>query len=440
VNQCTGTSSGVRSAILSANVIALAVLVAIAIYRAGRIRYDFDHFYLDARHIIDHGTINTDDNNPDEKARGRLQNYLPVAPLMFVPFAALGSWAGGAAWVLLNAVLLILSVRWVGTHLTGRPSTDWAIAQALPVWLCCAVIYEQFRFNQVSIVVLFLLLASYVLLDQGRDIAAGFAVALATVIKLMPAVFVLYLVLRRRWRAAIAAVTAAIILDLGASLLAFGWPQTQCYHRRWWHFVTQEHSGLTMMHPRPGSTIHPHFLDYHNQSPALVLAKALPGHREVAQWLYLVVMGTCAVAMVAVVRRGIDEGTWPRRLTFAAWLLTMLWFTPLLRQYYLIWAYPAVAVLVERVRDHHMAGRSARFAWTAIAIWVVSMIAWATDAWTGHIFRSAGVNLWAVAALVIALIVEAPRADDQDEGRSHDQASEQAISRDEQTTNDHGFR
>jgi hypothetical protein len=87
----------------------------------------------------------------------------------------------------------------------------------------------------------------------------------------------------------------------------------------------------------------------------------------------------------------------------------MLWFTPLLRQYYLIWAYPAVAVLLERVCGHRLAGRSARIAWLALAVWAISMIAWATDAWTGHVFRSAGVNLWAITALLIALIVEARR-------------------------------
>ena len=121
--------------------------------------------------------------------------------------------------------------------------------------------------------------------------------------------------------------------------------------------------------------------------------------------------------MLVWVCRGLGEGVWPRRLTFAAWLLLMLWFTPLLRQYYLIWAYPAVAVLVERVRHHRLAGRPAGMSLSALVVWIVSMLLWMIDAWTGHVFRAAGVNLWAVVFLLAALLVESHR-----EGRMISQA------------------
>jgi len=402
-------SAVVRGVVLSAYAIVLGVLAGMSIYRAGQIRYDFDHFYLDARHIIDQGTINTDDDNPEEKLRRRLQNYLPAATLMFVPFAAMGSWVGGTVWVLLNTVLLIVIVRWIATQFVETASQPWWVGQALPLLLCAGVIYEHARFNQVSVVILFLLLWAYRLLERGRDIGAGMVIAVATIIKLMPGLFLPYLVYRRRWKALGTAVAAILAIDLLGSLVVFGPDRTVSYHKRWWHFVSEEHSALAMIEPVPGSLIHSHFLDHRNQSLAIVLSKAFPGRPLVAKIVYILVMGGCVAVLLTIVRRGPRGSVAGQRITFTMWLLFMLWFTPLLRQYYLIWAYPAIAVLLDRLATHRLTDNGAATVWVALGVWILSMAAWGVDPWTGHFLRTAGVNLWAVLALVIALLVEENR-------------------------------
>lgn len=144
--------------------------------------------------------------------------YPPFAGLVMSPMAALP----------FGAVVVIAVI---GTVLTTALLMWWFAAPLLrrfhqPVWftfgiaVCLALSFEPVRetitFGQVNTLLLTLVAGDMLLgVARGRR-WAGVGIGLATAIKLTPGVFILYLLLTRRWRAAaVASGTAA-----GATLLA----------------------------------------------------------------------------------------------------------------------------------------------------------------------------------------------------------------------------
>ncbi|TDO37846.1 alpha-1,2-mannosyltransferase [Paractinoplanes brasiliensis] len=138
---------------------------------------------------------------------------LVMAPMAFLPFGAVVVIAV-VATVLTTALL----IWWFAGDLIRR--------QARPVWfaygiaVCLAISFEPVRetitFGQVNTLLLTLVAGDMLLgLSRGRK-WAGVGIGLATAIKLTPGIFIVYLLVTRRWRAAATASGTAA----GATLLA----------------------------------------------------------------------------------------------------------------------------------------------------------------------------------------------------------------------------
>jgi alpha-1,2-mannosyltransferase len=138
---------------------------------------------------------------------------LVMAPMAFLPFPA---------------VVVIATIATVGTTAL---LTWWLIAPMVrragwPAWfafavaLCLAIAFEPVRetitFGQVNTLLLAIVAADVLFgVGQGRR-WAGVGIGLATAIKLTPGVFILYLLVTGRWRAALTAMATAA----GATLVA----------------------------------------------------------------------------------------------------------------------------------------------------------------------------------------------------------------------------
>jgi hypothetical protein len=399
-------------------------IAAVSIARAGTLRYDFHHFYNDARYLIETGELNT----ADELAAGRggphLPWYLPFATIAFVPFATANPWYGAVLWCLLNLVSLLAIIWLVGTRLIDFRPRDWAFTQIVPICLCGAAVYEHARFNQLGVIVLLLLILAFVLLRQGRDVGAGVALALACLLKLVPGVFLVWLALKRRWTALVSAVVAAIVIGMLPCLVLFGPSRTLEYHKRWVRNSVYRGSALRMM-LRADDPLYAErygtFLDHRNQSLAMVIGRIsglVPGlgtqpERSTVRAASAVSVYLLVNAMVFASLVWFSRVSW-RRLPptgqsseFALWLLAMLWLSPLMRQYYLIWVYPALAVLLARADEQQLAGRSSWACWIAVTCWLIGMFAWAADQWfLDHAARQLGVNLWSVLVIGVVLVLQ----------------------------------
>ena len=138
---------------------------------------------------------------------------LVMAPMAFLPFPLVVVLATA------GTVATTAALTWwlAGPVIRRRGWTPWF---AFAVALCFAISFEPVRetitFGQVNTLLLALVTADMLFgVARGRK-WAGIGIGLAVAIKLTPGVFILYLLVTRRWRAAGTAIGAAA----GATLLA----------------------------------------------------------------------------------------------------------------------------------------------------------------------------------------------------------------------------
>jgi alpha-1,2-mannosyltransferase len=147
--------------------------------------------------------------------------YPPFAALTMLPMA-ITPWTVAIVISCVACVATsVVVIYWLVDPISRREG--WVRWFALLVALCFATIFEPLRetflFGQVNMLLVFLVAADFVLLlGRGRK-WAGVGIGLATAIKLTPGIYILYLVITRRWRAAIvASVTASIATVIAAAI------------------------------------------------------------------------------------------------------------------------------------------------------------------------------------------------------------------------------
>ncbi|MEV0899330.1 glycosyltransferase 87 family protein [Actinoplanes sp. NPDC049802] len=144
--------------------------------------------------------------------------YPPFAGLIMSPMTLLPLFGVMTVATVMTVVTTALLTYWlVGPEIERR---GWTPRFALAVAVCLALAFEPVRetitFGQVNTLLLALVAGDMLFgLARGRK-WAGVGIGLATAIKLTPGVFILYLLVTRRWRAAATAIGAAA----GATLLA----------------------------------------------------------------------------------------------------------------------------------------------------------------------------------------------------------------------------
>ena len=145
--------------------------------------------------------------------------YPPVAALFAVPLAIMPWPAAQLAWVPFIYVPLAVVIWYAFAPLLRRAGRLRPVAFAL-VFASCAYLFplrDEMRFGQVDLVLLAMAVADCA---AGRPRwPRGVLVGLATAVKLVPGVFIGYLWLSGRRRAALTAALVALACTLGAWLL-----------------------------------------------------------------------------------------------------------------------------------------------------------------------------------------------------------------------------
>jgi alpha-1,2-mannosyltransferase len=267
--------------------------------------------------------------------------YPPFAALLLAPFALL-PWT--AAWVLLfvlslTALAATLYVAARQAWPAGGPGGALSVtALALPVLLWIEPVLETFEFGQVNLILMGLVAVDC--LTPRTRWPRGLLVGLAAAIKLTPAAFVLFFLLRRDMRAAVVTiVTAAVATGIGFAVDAAS-------SARYWFGGPA--SGVS------GSVF------YTNQTVQAVLARA-----EVPALVARVVWFVAALALLALIVPVV------RRAEPALALVTVAGFallvSPTSWSHHWVWIAPALLVaVVEAVR------RRSRGWAAAIAVLVVT--------------------------------------------------------------------
>ncbi|MFI5778069.1 glycosyltransferase 87 family protein [Nocardia sp. NPDC051570] len=214
--------------------------------------------------------------------------YPPFAALALGPFAMLSWHPAALAFFIVSTLALAITI-----YLTARRLWDggtelvlWATACAIPAGLLLEPIRSTLDFGQVNLLLMVLVAADC--LAPRPKWRRGMLIGIAAAIKLTPAAFVIYFLVRKDYRAAItAAVTGAV-----ATLLAFAiMPHAST---RYWFGGMGNVSGLS------GSAFHT------NQSIQGVLARLrVPEPAFTALWLVLGAL--LLVLVVTAMRRAHDN-------------------------------------------------------------------------------------------------------------------------------------
>ncbi len=255
-----------------------------------------------------------------------------LSPLALVPWAVAGT-VLTLATIALTALVLRVFLR-VGGGPAGRPpgstASWWTVGWLLPAALFLEPVRSTLGYGQVNVGLL--ALVSVDCLAARARWPRGALVGVAAAVKLTPAAFVLFFLLRRDYRAAAVAAAAFAVCTGAGFLLAPG------DSARYW-------TSVIFQAGRPGSPAYPA-----NQSIAGVLARAglYPGPAGIAAWLALsaVVLGLACRGM----RRALAGSA-------AAWALSLnafaaLLISPISWSHHWVWGETAVLTLALHWHQH----------------------------------------------------------------------------------------
>lgn len=306
--------------------------------------------------------------------------YPTFAALTMLPMAVLPWPVAATLSVLFTVAATALVLWWLVVPLARR--VGWPPRFAYAVALCLVIAYEPMRetvnFGQVNLLLLALVAADLLILVARRHPAAGALVGVATAIKLTPGIFIVYLLLTRRWRAALVASGTATAATLLAAAVA---PDAS---REFW-------TGALWDTDRIGR------LDFiSNQSLQGVIARLDPLHPSRLAWLLLVAVALGAWAW-RVRRAGGDEPTGLALTGVVGCLLS-----PVTWVHHLVWLIPALILLCDAGGRRRFRLGLALFLYGVLCSRVVWL--WYERDVSGPVaFTLANAYVWASIALLLTL-------------------------------------
>ncbi|MEE6261078.1 glycosyltransferase 87 family protein [Plantactinospora sonchi] len=330
--------------------------------------------------------------------------YPPFAALLMYPMAYL-SWHVA---IVINVTLTVLAstllIWWLVDPIARR--TGWTRWFTLAVALCLAAAFEPMRetvnFGQVNMLLLFLVGADLLWLVApvtpfGRRLPAryrrfaGVGIGLATAIKLTPGIFIVYLLVTGKWRAALVASGTAAAVTLIAAGVA---PDAS---REFWTTALWDTD-------RVGSLS---FIS--NQSWRGVVARLDPDHPSTLAWLLLV--AATLTVWVWRVRPAAAAGDQATGLALTGVVQGLI--SPVTWVHHLVWLIPALILLVDNAYRAPAGSRRRRsllgFAIFAYLV-LISRLVWIWERRFDGVLGFLGSNfyVWISLALLLALPLREP--------------------------------
>jgi alpha-1,2-mannosyltransferase len=275
-----------------------------------------------------------------DRVQGELYfTYPPLSALLLRPFGALPLGATIAIFTVFTVAAIALTTWWLIKPVAERRDLPlwYAAGLAIPLALLVEPSRETISFGQINMVLVVLILADLLFAVPRNSRWAGVGIGLATALKLFPGIFIVYLIVTRRWRAAaVSAATAA-----GATLLA-----AAIFPGDSWRFWTVE----------LWSTERVGRLDYTgNQSLQGMIARLVaPDQPPKVIWLLVAVV----VAAFGLWRaaRAAREGDNVAALTLTGLVGALI--SPITWPHHVYWFIPALIVLIDAGgrRNHWLFG------------------------------------------------------------------------------------
>ena len=253
--------------------------------------------------------------------------YPPLAAVFAVPFALVGNHVGYALWNFASIAALVLVVNAATKPLVRRfASPRLALAVVCAIALALTPVQDEIGFGQVGIVLM--AMCFFDCTQETTRWPRGLLVGTATAIKLVPGVFIPYLWLSGRRRAAMVATATFAVLSLAGSALLPSDSKT------FWTSRVFDNS-------RVGNSAY-----VSNQSLNGMLERVLGPHVDV---VWFVLAG--AVAVFGLRRAAMASRRGQELLGVALAALVGVLVSPVSWIHHLVWIVPVLAALVGNAAD-----------------------------------------------------------------------------------------
>ena len=269
--------------------------------------------------------------------------YLPFFAVFGAPLAWLPYRAAACLFVAASLATLLFSAgratRAAGADEGGvHPALWW-----LPLALVTRLSDSNLSNSQVNAFTLAMLLMAFGHLRARRDALAGAWIGLATAFKVVPAFLIGYLLLRRRPRAAGAALVTLLVLTVLVPLPLLGWQHNLDQLAHWWTSVASP--GLA-----GGNEF---FLTGQGLATSVYRSLrdplALPG--EGLHWLVAALAGAHLLVFAWIVEVRRRRGWRIDTLEFGLALCSALLLAPLVHKAHLLWGLVGVTALCARFAE-----------------------------------------------------------------------------------------
>jgi hypothetical protein len=349
---------------------------------------------------------------------GDIREYFEfIYPPLPAILLAIPSWFGKIA---LYAVLSILNVMaWWYTGMfsnamtgSGRRPGPWL--EALPALVTVTFVFDMFDLGQPNLVLLAMMLWGFWCLQHQRGWLAGFMFALATAIKVFPIAVLPYLIWRRKWSAVVATVAFTGILLYIAPAPIRGFERNAAELKTWyqgmvgtssekgfgqrdeqnWSWVNQSLIAVTHRLVRP--------INYNQEDPNKPprTMNIIDVDYKTANLIVLALSALLGLGFLAVMppQRRRTARSDAEELGILFCLMTVA--SPLARQYYFMWLFFPMTVLMHRaaydVRPNVRLG-------TWLALGAAGVLMLLALPWFPNVIQAWGNNLAATAVLAGSL-------------------------------------
>jgi alpha-1,2-mannosyltransferase len=266
--------------------------------------------------------------------------YPTFAALLMVPMAFLSWHMTIAISLSMTLAVTFVMIYWFIAPIVRRQGWSMWFSFAITVGLFAAFepLHETVSFGQVNLLLLFLATADLLLLIVPGRRLGGIGIGLATAIKLTPGIFIVYLLVTRRWRAAaVASATAGAATWLAATVA----PDAS---RTFW-------TDALWNTDRVGSTA---FVS--NQSLMGIVSRLNPTEPNKLLWAALV-LGAMVVWAIRA-RRAVRAGDEMAGLALTGIVGCLV--SPITWIHHLVWALPAFVLLADHAVDKSWGGKRER--------------------------------------------------------------------------------
>ncbi|BCJ43583.1 hypothetical protein GCM10010168_41070 [Actinoplanes ianthinogenes] len=222
INNGDRTVSGIAGRVVACTV--LAGLAALFYAWYGNRHHYFDlHIYYDALTWWAGGRNLYDYARPDPVQGALYFTYTPFAAMIMRPMVLLPF--GGVAVLFTVATIALLAQTTQLTLRTALPAADrksswWLTLAVVPAVLIIEPIRENLTLGQINMLLVAMVLVDFCYALPRHRKYAGIGIGLAAAIKLIPAIFIVYLAVTRRWRAFTVSVVSAAAATLLSAAIA----------------------------------------------------------------------------------------------------------------------------------------------------------------------------------------------------------------------------